>query len=357
MDLLTLAAIFAGTENFGSGSATITVTGSGVGPNVIYQLNEDVSHAIGAVSGSGEGRMDGQGRASIAGIRAVIPIGERYGLTGEIGSDAARIRGVRAKKPPLSVKYGLTGGIASDYAAIPAVSVDGFLATGNLGSGSGTLAPVYGYSQSGYLGRVGSGSGQIVVRGSGEGYVSAVGASPTARHIVVLGRSPSVNITGVPDETITVFVMNLNTGAVSIHTTEYNSWCVVDGVLYGADSEGIHKVLGFDDNGVAITGRFSKVNMDMGTPKEKFFTDVYFRGTTTGDHTITVNSERNSGSVTMVDGMSEYHGAKSDLPKGVRGRELGITVKNDDGAYFEWSEMEILASEATTRRGRQVRGG
>ena len=57
----------------------------------------------------------------------------------------------------------------------------------------------------------------------------------------------------------------------------------------------------------------------------------------------------------FADNLNHLHGSKTDLPRGVKGRELGISIQNADGCDFEISELEFNVATSQNRRGRQVR--
>jgi hypothetical protein len=191
------------------------------------------------------------------------------------------------------------------------------------------------------------------VRGLGEGFVNLVGSGRA--HIAVRAGSP-INIAGQRYEVWNVYIMNAVHGAVTQHDTGVRSWCQIGDTVYVVDGDGIQKIEGYTDNGDPITATLAKNHMDMGTGLKKGLEDLFLNLRSSGDFDVTVSSEYHHGTVELTDGIATLHGAKVNLPRGVRGRHVGFTIQNKDGADFELVDVELLYSLSEQRRGRQNGG-
>lgn len=309
---------------------------------------------IGAVSGDGTGLF-----GNIVSVSTSVEIrGYGDGHTGYITSGSAALPVLATGSDDDGVGYGRWGGIAESLGQV-LVAGDGTGLFGGLASGNAQVFVISDDSDS-YSGLVGSGSARIYVI-VGSGVASPVGygeftGSGSAR-LGVRSRVTRVESAGLAYSggQPSVIVMDLGSGSVTEHTTQFNSWIRVGNKVYAASSSGIHVVGALPtDNGTAIAAEIAKDGVSGGAPFEKYFTDMYLLARSEGDYGVTVFSERTSGTNTMVDGIDRSHGAKVNLPRGVSGRVLGYAIRNSGGADFEIYEIEVLVTISENRRGRQV---
>lgn len=154
----------------------------------------------------------------------------------------------------------------------------------------------------------------------------------------------------------TLYALNLKNGSVTRLPYAADSFCELNGTLYAVGPVGIMVFEGSDlNNGAVINSRIAKGDMTFGTSKLKTITDFYMLCRTRGQVKVSVWSETSAGNVTTNDDFDVLHGFKSDLPRGVKGRQLGVAIENVDGADFKLHELEFEVDISEHRRGRQVR--
>lgn len=209
----------------------------------------------------------------------------------------------------------------------------------------------------GIAGAVGDGGGAVGVAGAGTGLHggAAEGVAPVRVTGSGVGVTAPTAEAAVAGEQYQTFAMNLLTGAVTHHSTVFNSRCVCGGKTYAAGPDGVHVIEGTNDAGTDISVAISKSGIDAGSRLLKRPTDFFFRMASTGNFQLTIFSEGRSGSVTLTDGISKVHGSKANLPKGVLGAEHGFLLTNIDGAnLLHLSESELVFILSERRRGRQA---
>lgn len=317
----------------------------------------DVVPDLYATSGTGS-----QGYSDAFDLAAVDV--EGTGFNGAVGAAgtfdvAAEVSG--------TVAHGVIGTASVDVA----LEVSGSGEVGRVGSGSFDIAAEV--AGTGSSGNIGSGSIGVEVEFTANpgavGYAGTAGAFVVAVAIQGTGYQENtgtagsfqvaVGIASLDAETgatsVITFSMNLATKAVTYQTTQFNSYAVVGGNRYGADANGIH-LLGADtDAGAPIAAEFAKVGMSFGTSFVKCMTDMYLHMASMGAMQVAVNSGTASNTLSFGNAFLSIHGEKVNLPRGLKGRDLGFLARNVGGAFFEILAIEILLGEAT-RRGQRHHG-
>lgn len=152
-----------------------------------------------------------------------------------------------------------------------------------------------------------------------------------------------------------VYAMNLDNFAVTQFIHEgAGSLTVHKGTLYVGDSSGLYTVDGDHDRGVPLVAIVQKQGIDFNSNMIKRLSSIFMQLRSTGNLTIIVASENRTGTVVLYDGINQAHGSRVKTPKGVRGRNLSLTIMNNDGAWFEVSEMDLI-TEVLSVHARQTR--
>jgi len=211
------------------------------------------------------------------------------------------------------------------------VSGSGAGVTGTVGSGEGAVG-VSG-DGGGLHGNAAEGEGQVSITASGEG-----AAVPTAE----------VAIAGQAYQT---FAVNLLTGAVTEHSTQFQSRCVLNGQVYAVGPTGLHRIGGTADAGAPIQVVLAKSGIDAGSRLRKRAIDAYARAAVSGDLDLVVGSELRAGAVVINDSAPHTRSAKANLPKALDGVEHSLTLQTREGAVLhDLFELELLFSVSDRRR-------
>lgn len=201
-------------------------------------------------------------------------------------------------------------------------------------TGEGESAADLAATGEGVAGAVGEGGGAARVSAAGEGLFGGAATGEGQVRVTGSGAGDVVPAAeaAVAGEQYQTFAMNLLTGAVTQHSTQFNSRCLLRGSVYAAGPDGIYLIGGKTDNGAAIPIVISKFGINAGSSRRKSFTDAFIRMASDGDFDLAVFADGVSGTVVLYDGIPAPHLAKADLPRGVAGGELGFTLQNRNGA-------------------------
>ena len=148
-----------------------------------------------------------------------------------------------------------------------------------------------------------------------------------------------------------LYAMNTKVlGVTQYASLGITSLCVCSGKLYGTGKDGLYEFSGSSEGGALIEKR----GMDFGTPKEKRITDGYALVQSTGPYKIRITSSGKTGTVTCADGITELHGSKVSLPRGIAGRVFDWAFFTEEASEFELTAQELLL-DVSNRNGRQNR--
>lgn len=140
-----------------------------------------------------------------------------------------------------------------------------------------------------------------------------------------------------------MFRVNLKNKAIVQTTEPFNSMCNFSGHSLGATEDGIFRICGYSDNGVAIPAVVRTGKVDLGTEREKRMAYVYLGVETNGQLELEVFCDDVSIGTFDVDvpgtGRQE---ALVKLPKGASARYWAFELRNVDGAFFVLYSMKLL---------------
>lgn len=154
----------------------------------------------------------------------------------------------------------------------------------------------------------------------------------------------------VPGAFRDTWVMNLRTGASSRYENFYfDSFMNVDGVLYGANSEGLFELGGDDDDGAPIEAVIDFGLKSFGSNQLKRLEQIYLTVASDGPMFVRVTAEGASYTYTMRDFNEAMQTQRVTPGKGMRANYFGFEVGNIDGADCELSAVEVLVAESARR--------
>lgn len=148
-------------------------------------------------------------------------------------------------------------------------------------------------------------------------------------------------------------VMRLeNQGVSQYDNYDFNSFCKIGDVYFGANSSGIFSLGGDDDNGTDIDSIFSLILSDWGVSNVKRIRKIYIGYETNGSLIIKVkNEEDNERSYTLPYRLYDRQGGNTvNVGRDGAGRYWGIRVENVSGADFAIDSIEVLPVVLNTRR-------
>jgi hypothetical protein len=139
--------------------------------------------------------------------------------------------------------------------------------------------------------------------------------------------------------------MNLKNRALSQYTKyNFNSMCVFDGVLLGANTSGIFTCDGEHDNTVDISAYFSLGASDFGIFNSKKIRTVYLSGYSAGDISVTIltdNQERTVYYKKSV-GTTKERTMKFNINAEHGGRYISFKVANVSGSDFSIDALDAM---------------
>lgn len=138
-------------------------------------------------------------------------------------------------------------------------------------------------------------------------------------------------------------VTNLKAGAATTQYTNfyYNSMVKFNHKYLCANSEGLFEVTGNTDNGSAIVSYFEPVTMDFNITSNKRLRAFYIGYESSGDLTLTINTEKNLSEVIIIPGTTGRQAKKVNISRYVTGRYWTFQIKSD-GPYFSVDHISVL---------------
>jgi hypothetical protein len=154
-----------------------------------------------------------------------------------------------------------------------------------------------------------------------------------------------------------VMVVNTETNAVSTYENyQFNSFCELAGVYYGAGPQGVSQLdVGDDDGlGVPIPAEITTGLLDLGEGYQKRVIDAYMALRTSDELALTVSVDEETFFDPVTRPIPTY--ARFDLvqrkvaiPKGLRGRVWQFSVSNTTGGDFEFGHLGLNLSTSPRR--------
>jgi len=127
---------------------------------------------------------------------------------------------------------------------------------------------------------------------------------------------------------------------------DFNSYAVFNGVLLGANEDGIFSL--FDartDAGAHIAAYFDTAKVDWGSQYVKNFLKAYIGFEADGDLSLNVTADDGSpGTRTLSNRLvfNQQHGNRVDLDRSVRGRYFQLRIENVNGSDFSIDSISLL---------------
>jgi hypothetical protein len=221
------------------------------------------------------------------------------------------------------------------------------------GSGQGVLPALTGIG-SGQLGSAGSGQGVLpAMLGAGTGRQTRVGSGQSVLPAIISTASGYIVLAAPEYQGVAV---NMRNKAITEYSgLEFNSLAVMaDGNVYGANADGIFKLSGADDNGVAISARFKTGRLDLHSEVVQRLVDIWLTGRLPGSGTFTVHEydgDADDASEYPVVGEDEQmHDERVEIAQGHEGRFVALEFANVGGADFDLKGLTVKTQANRRRR-------
>jgi hypothetical protein len=213
----------------------------------------------------------------------------------------------------------------------------------------------------------------IVTGSMGHGWTGAVLAPFPEIHAVTVATVPTfdgaivapfpiasgafgIRISG----TNTVLVMNLGNKVVSLYENfNFNSACRLNGVYLGAASDGIHILIGADDNGAHINSSITLGDSDFGLPNIKMIPEMFINYSGDGLEVFVARDQKAEMGAADNEETGPYpvpataegktQTKRANLPQGFRAGHWQFRVQNVDGGAFNIQSIEIPVEKSQRR--------
>jgi hypothetical protein len=130
----------------------------------------------------------------------------------------------------------------------------------------------------------------------------------------------------------------------------FNAFCLHKGKYYGSKASGIYLLEGQSDDGTSIGIHIRKEGMDFGSSQLKRATDAYLKLRSEGNYIFTIIADGVETQLTVTDTANGQHTRKINLPRGLKGRELGFALMSSNGTKIDLDELEMLADILSRKR-------
>jgi hypothetical protein len=142
-----------------------------------------------------------------------------------------------------------------------------------------------------------------------------------------------------------------NAAVTDWETWSFNSLAQAGETALAAGATGIYVLEGPSDDGAAIGCEVRKVEMDFASAFHKRATDVFIRLRSDNAYDFTIYADGVSRVLPVADDLDGIHGKKVNLPRGLKGRRLGVAISNTSGADLSLEKLD-LQIEVLSRRAR-----
>lgn len=185
-----------------------------------------------------------------------------------------------------------------------------------------------------------------------ESTVGTAGTLGTAAELSAEMVSAIFGAASVPlfDDGGTTWVINADTLASSRYEDySFNSYAVIDGVAFGANSDGLFRLTGADDAGQPIRASVNFGSTNFRSQQIKRPENAYLGVSSTGTLylRVTVNGQQYLYEARRSDNFMTTQ--RVDLGKGLRGVYTAFEIYNHDGCDFELNTATFYAAELTRR--------
>jgi hypothetical protein len=155
---------------------------------------------------------------------------------------------------------------------------------------------------------------------------------------------------GNDQEGMSVWALNLDVnGSTRYENYDFNSFAVIDGVAYGAKSDGIYRLEGPDDNGTDIAARVNFGNLSFGSMARKALPYVYAGVASNGKLVLKVVADGQTFLYTVRDNTEMLKAHRFEPGRGLRASYYDLELQNEGGSAFDLSSIEFQTIELTRR--------
>lgn len=133
---------------------------------------------------------------------------------------------------------------------------------------------------------------------------------------------------------------------------EFNSFITIDGILYGANDNGLHEIGGINDDGANIAAAVQTGKSFIGSEHDKRAFVGYLTAKSNGDMILSVVDQDGTKYSYIAEAMEGTGRRKVKLGRGLKYGLWQFEITNDAGADFELYEASLVPVLLTRRRRR-----
>ena len=137
--------------------------------------------------------------------------------------------------------------------------------------------------------------------------------------------------------------LNLINNAAAQTTRNFNSMCMFSGAKLGVNGDGLYRISGYDDHGVAIPALIRSGNLNLGMENKKRFRFFYFGVEAAGTLTLTVHGDGVLAGQYTVSGLQPgLQVVRVPISREVNAWYWQWTVENSAGSFFVLHSVQAL---------------
>ena len=167
---------------------------------------------------------------------------------------------------------------------------------------------------------------------------------------------PGIIVTQESLEEFLALVLNTENNALSEYDNfDFNSLTEFNGKFIGCKSDGIYSLEGDDDEGVDIDAEIAWPIYDFAEDIPKLPREAWIMGRKDGTLVLTVTSDEGDEEYPYPTAMKDslMSEERVEFGRGLRGRFFNFTLTNEQGAFFDFNNIRILAEQSVERKRRR----
>jgi hypothetical protein len=167
---------------------------------------------------------------------------------------------------------------------------------------------------------------------------------------------PDFIVTQESLEEFLVLILNTENNALSEYDNfEFNSLTEFNGKFIGCKSDGIYSLEGNDDEGVDIEAEIAWPIYDFAEDIPKLPREAWIMGRKEGTLVLTVTSDEGDESYPYPTAMQDslISEERVEFGRGLRGRFFDFKLTNENGAFFDFNNIRILAEQSVESKRRR----
>lgn len=148
----------------------------------------------------------------------------------------------------------------------------------------------------------------------------------------------------------TVWALNTDiNGATRYEGYDFNSFAELDGVYYGAKSDGLYRLDGRDDNGQDVDSRVNFGRLNFGTLTRKALPYLYAGVSSDGNLVLKVTADGQTYHYNLRHNTEQLKAHRFELGRGLRASYYDVELIGEGGTAFDMTDIEFFPLEISRR--------